>query len=53
LNVTILQSLLMRAVRAMIADLDVMREQLVVAYEIAQPAAMQLLARVQTARGSG
>lgn len=37
---------------AMIVELEVMHTQLVAAYNIAQPAAMQLLARVQAARGS-
>ena len=36
----------------MIVELEVMHTQLVAAYNIAQPAAMQLLARVQAARGS-
>ena len=37
---------------AMIAELEVIHIQIVAAYDIAQPASMQLLARVQAARGS-
>ena len=37
---------------AMIDELETMRSQLIEAYEIAQPAAIQLVARVQAARAS-
>lgn len=38
---------------AMIAELETMHSQLVEAYEIAQPAAIQLVARIQGARALG
>jgi len=38
---------------AMIDELETMHSQLVEAYEIAQPAAIQLLARLQATRASG
>jgi hypothetical protein len=38
---------------AMIAELEIMHSQLVEAYEIAQPAAIQLVAGIQSARSSG